>query len=240
MNTTIAIANSNNAHSSAWMMRALLLALVGVSVANGQLLFSVKPGLTGNSAQFGLKLSGLMAFGGIEFARVATTSEETGQRLEYYYNYPYYGYNLVSYNNKVEATTNIYTPFVGAKILFGGGETGKTGAYVTGIIGKPFITGKSVDNGKESESTKKFFDGLSAWMFMAGFGGEYFFSESFSIGGEFGLRVFLLNYKTDDRHTETVYDPQTNTYKTYSLPNDYKLDLGLGITYSTIVLNYYL
>ena len=222
---------------------ALIFAsIVFASIAHTQLLFSVKPGLTGNSAQFGIKLGGLMAFGGLEYFRTATTTEESGMRLVYHYStiYPYTNtYQLEPYSDKYEASVNAYVPFVGAKVLLGGRESGKIGAYITGIIGKPFLSGKTVSNGIESESTKKFFDNLSAWMFLGGFGTEYFFSENFSIGGEFGLRVFLINYNEESNEPMSVYNSQTGTYQYYNTQNKYKFDLGMGITYSTLVLNYY-
>ena len=219
-----------------------IASIVVASLTHAQLLFGVKPGMTGNSAQFGLKLGGLMAFGGLEFFRTATTIEENGSHIVYYYSntYPFTSYyQLEPYSDKDEASVNVYAPFVGAKILLGGGESGKVGAYITGIIGKPFISGKSVSNGKESESTKKFFENLGAWMFLAGFGGEIFFSEDFSIGGEFGLRVFLVNYKEEETETLSAYDNQTGTTRYYNSPHKYDFDLGMGITYSTLVLNYY-
>jgi hypothetical protein len=218
----------------------LILLVACIGTANAQIMFSVKPGLTGNAAQAGLKIGGLMAFGGIEFFRTSATTENSGSRVEYNYNtYPYQSF-LVQYSDKTEFSTTAYIPFIGAKILLGGKETGKTGAYVTGIIGKPFITGKQVSNGKESESAKKFFESLSAWMFQGGFGAEYFFSDDFSIGGEFGLRALLVNYKEENnQQTTQVYDYQTGQYKTYSTPSKYNFDLGVGITYSTLVLNYY-
>ncbi|MCX6121709.1 MAG: hypothetical protein NTX44_08830 [Ignavibacteriales bacterium] len=222
---------------------ALIFAsIVFASIAHAQLLFSVKPGLTGNSAQFGIKLGGLMAFGGLEYFRTATTTETSGLRYIYQYSstYPYTtSYQLVPYSDKYEASVNAYVPFVGAKVLLGGRESGKIGAYITGIIGKPFLSGKTVSNGIESESTKKFFDNLSAWMFLGGFGTEYFFSENFSIGGEFGLRVFLINYNEEANEPMSVYNSQTGTYQYYNAQNKYKFDLGMGITYSTLVLNYY-
>lgn len=220
----------------------LLASIVGAGVSNAQLLFGVKPGLTGNSAQFGLKLAGLMVFGGLEYLRTSATTEESGMRLQYYYNNtpPYNSYyRLEPYKDNHETSLNVYAPFVGAKILLGGRESGKTGAYVTALIGKPIISGSSIDNGKESESTQKMFDNLSTWMFQAGFGAEYFFSEEFSIGGEFGLRAFLVNYTEEDDEMTPVYDYQTGTTQYYKTSSKYNLDLGLGITYSTIVLNYY-
>lgn len=221
----------------------IITSMVMTSISSAQLLFGVKPGLFGSSGQFGLNVGGVMVFGGLEYIRTATTTEESGTRIVYSYmnTFPFTtSYQLEPYDNKNEASVNIYAPFVGAKILLGGGESGKTGAYITGAIGKPFISGKSVSNGKESESTNKLFDGLSTWMFTAGFGGEYFMSEDFSIGGEFGLRVFLVSYKEEDTEQIPAYDFQTGTTKYYNTTRKYDFDLGLGITYSTLVLNYYL
>jgi hypothetical protein len=214
--------------------------MLTASESVAQLNFAVKPGLTGNSGQFGINVGGVMVFGGLEYLRTTSSLEESGSNLAYYYNYQTYtaSYTLQPYSYTSEASMNVYVPFVGAKILFGGREANKTGAYITGIIGKPMFSSKSISNGKES--TDSFFNNLSAWMLMAGFGGEYFFSESFSIGGEFGLRVILVSYKEENPETTQLYDYSTSTYKNYTTPHKYNLNLGMGITYSTLVLNYYL
>jgi hypothetical protein len=228
-------------------MNKILAAILGVlmvmtGTSSAQLNFAVKPGLTGNSGQFGINVGGVMVFGGMEYFRTTITVDESGSNLIYNYNYSTYPYTMSvawqAYSNSTLNSVNVYAPFVGAKILFGGREANKTGAYLIGIIGKPLFSGKSISNGKESSNT--FFENLSTWMFMAGFGGEYFFSESFSIGGEFGLRVVLVNYKDDANDVTQAYDPGTGTYRSYSAPHKYNLDLGMGITYSTLVLNYYL
>jgi hypothetical protein len=219
----------------------IIASLAMISFSQAQLIFGVKPGLLGNSAQFGIKLGSVVAFGGLEYMRVATTTEESGQNLVYQYSitYPYSSYGLQSYDDKYEMSANLYAPFIGAKISLGGVEVGKVRGYLTGIIGKPIITGKSISNGVESESIKKFYKGLSAWMFMAGFGAEYFFSENFSIGGEFGLRVVLFNYQEESSEVVSAYDYQTGRTTYYTTPRKYDFDLGLGITYSSLVLNYY-
>lgn len=217
-----------------------LLAVVVFETASAQLVFGVKPGLTANSAQFGLHVGPIMLLGGMEFLRTSATTEESGTRLNYVYSGypPYYGtYQLVPYNDKFETSVNVYVPFAGVKLLLASREAGKTGAYVTAYIAKPIISGESSTNGKEDQDTKDFFDNLGVWAFQAGFGGEYFFSESFSIGGEFGLRMFIANYKEEDSQTQTVYDGVS--YRTYTTSNKYDLDLGLGITYSTLCLNFY-
>jgi hypothetical protein len=215
----------------------LLAGVTGMTTA--QFVFGVKPGLTMNSGQVGFKMNNLVLLGGLEFLRTTATTDESGTRLNYVYSPlpPYGSYQLAPYSDKTESSANIYVPFIGAKLLLGGQETGKAGAYVTGYIAKPIVSGKSVTNGKEDESTKKLLDNLGVWAFQAGFGGEYFFSESFSIGGEFGLRAFLATYNKEDSQTQTVFDGVTT--RSYTTTSKYNLDLGLGITYSTLCLNFY-
>lgn len=89
-------------------------------------------------------------------------------------------------------------------------------------------------NGQNDESFSEVFDNLSVWAFQAGFGGEYFFSESFSLGGEFGVRIILTSYEEEESQTHTMWDGTT-----YTTTSKYKLDLGLGITYSSLCLNFY-
>jgi hypothetical protein len=197
----------------------IIAGLAMISVSQAQLVFGVKPGLTANSAQFGFSTDGVIVFGGLEYFRVTETVEESGTNQEYNYSngYPYSNYTSVYYSDKYETSVNIYAPYIGAKIPLGARKDRKIGSYLTAIIGKPLIFG--------SGSSEQICKNLRAWMLMAGFGAEYFISEDFSIGGEFGLRMLLVNYSEDE----------ASYYSTYK----YNLNIGVGITYSTIVLNYY-
>jgi hypothetical protein len=215
--------------------------------ALGQLVFSVKPGQTLNGASFGIKLGKLVLFGGLDYMRVSSTVEASGTEIDWTYNYQYisgqyvytYGYELNPYSDKYEASLNIYSPTIGIKLLLGGPE--KVDAYLTASVSKPIISGKASSNGKE-EDVQKYLDNLSVWGYQFGFGGEYFFSDNFSLGGEFGLRFFSTKYSQENTNTESVYVGSSQTgFHDQEVETKDKIDLGLnlGITYSLLTLNYY-
>jgi len=59
-------------------------------------------------------------------------------------------------------------------------------------------------------------DVLSPWGWNLGFGGEYHFSESFSMGGEYGWRYMMSKGEIDEDNFE-VSTNLSNTYAAISL-----------------------
>ena len=216
-----------------------LLLAVGTSTASAQFVFGVKPGVTANSGQFGVKVGSLVLLGGLEFLRTTATTDESGTRLNYVYSSspPFGSYQIEPFKDQTEVSADIYVPFVGAKMPFADTEAGKAVAYVTAFIAKPILTSKSSTNGREDEDVAKLAENLSLWAFQAGFGTEYYFSDSFSIGGEFGVRMLLATYEEENSRTQSVYE--TGRMRTYTTTSKYNLDLGAGITYSALCLNFY-
>jgi hypothetical protein len=196
----------------------------------GQLAFGVKPGATLNSAYAGLKIGGIVVFGGFEFihggADIDLTYKDTG--------YP----DDVS---KMHYSANLYVPYVGAKMFLL--HSGSVKGYVTATISKPWVSASiQPDSGKEAiaydftsshgdkATVKDLVSNTSLWGLSVAFGSEYFFSDNFSLGGEFGIRYLIGSWK--------------KTIKTYSSPTETAtetVDVGVGVssTYSTLTLNYY-
>jgi hypothetical protein len=228
----------------------IFLLFASFITAWGQFTFSVKPGQTLNGASFGIKLGRLVLSGGLDYMHVSSTVEASGTEIDWtsssqYIGYPSYtwvytyGYQLNPYSDKYEASLNVYAPNISLKLLLGGPE--KVDAYLTASVSKPIISGKASSNGKE-EDVQKYLDNLSVWGYQFGFGGEYFFSDNFSIGGEFGLRFFSTKYSQENTNTESVYVGSSQTgYHYEDVQTKDKIDLGLnlGITYSLLTLNYY-
>lgn len=106
--------------------------------------------------------------------------------------------------------------------------------YFSINICKPLFSAKAIYDGEEDKDLKDDLNAIKVWGGEIGFGTEYFFSDNFSLGGEFGLRYFYLKSKI-------TYDDQ------YYNPNlgyvDYKRESNSTYifrpTYSSLLLNYY-
>jgi hypothetical protein len=81
------------------------------------------------------------------------------------------------------------------------------------------------------------------WGLKAAFGSEYFFSENFSFGGEFGLRMLLVdtNMPQDSPYFVYNYDPGTGTYVFVqgTQRRETNIKFNFSLTYATFTLNYY-
>ncbi len=170
-------------------------------------MFSIKPQLFGMSgAGFGLKLpSRLVIYGGIDYAHLGTAVELEDTKIESSPIYPYYPY-VTRDKDKVEGSLNLYNLFVGTKFfLF---EANAVQGYLTGELSKPILDGSVKVDNEESDEVEDFFDNLSLWGIKCGIGSEYFFSENFSLGGEFGFRILLASYidEIKNNKTYTYYD----------------------------------
>lgn len=75
---------------------------------------------------------------------------------------------------------------------------------------------------------------MGIWGLTFGFGLEYPFNDHFTIGGEFGLRIFG-NSVTDKDADSDEYNGQLQWKEDW---ND-ELTATLGITYTAFSLNYY-
>ncbi|MCL6465569.1 MAG: hypothetical protein K6T77_02290 [candidate division WOR-3 bacterium] len=208
------------------MMTPLLItmvALIGSTAwADAQFGFSVKPGMSLNAVQFGYKADNLFAGLGLEFASLSVSS-----KVKYEY-----GEQTYTYTTKVGG--NLFMPQLGARYFFVKNED--KGSYVTPYIGTSlfYTFGKVSISESDGETTyrdttmeKTLNDVLSGNIGgTLGFGGEYYLSNNFSIGGEFGIRMLFGGTKTK---VPDYY------YEEYTLTNN----LGLGVTYTTLGLNFY-
>jgi len=90
---------------------------------------------------------------------------------------------------------------------------------ISATLFKPMIFGKEIEDGTEEEIEE--LKDINIWGGEFAFGTEYFLSENFSLGGEFGLRLAI--YVND-------HDSDTDTYKE---------SLYLNMTYVSGSLNFY-
>ena len=209
---------------SLYLLASILLLAIGTT-AHSQFLFSVRPQLLGlDGAAFGYKLpSDLAIFGGVDYMHLGATITVSSSAF--------------SSGSTVEASLSLYNLFAGAKYFVA--KSGSAKGYILGEISKPFVKLSATGNGTEDPTIKQLSDNLSIWGIKAGFGGEYFFADEFSLGGEFGLRYFFTSTKTEQ--TQTYYVPIQNppyyTTSTSTVTTDLKLNIGL--TYTMLTLNYY-
>lgn len=190
----------------------------------GQLAFGIKPGATLNSGYGGLKIGNIVVFGGFEYVHGGGEFTLT--------------YSATGYPDQVakqKYSGNLYVPFVGAKIFLL--PAGSIKGYVTATISKPWISASiQPDSGKEAiayteyggakTTIKDLVSNVNLWGVSAGVGSEYFFSDNFSLGGEFGFRWIHGSFD------KTIKTGPTDQEKI-------EVSAGLSTTYSTITLNYY-
>ncbi len=90
------------------------------------------------------------------------------------------------------------------------------------------------DVGDTEEDEELVEDILGVWGFNVGFGAEYFFSENFSIGGEYVFRWFATSL---DEEGEEEYGGGSG-YESGRTWND-ELSASLKMSHAAIVLSYY-
>ncbi|MDI6804879.1 MAG: hypothetical protein QME58_13750 [Bacteroidota bacterium] len=195
----------------------------------GQFMFGVKPEFLGISGgTFGYKTANdFQIYFGLDYTRLGMSVDLTETRWDYNI------YRLEDTHEKSEASISMYNPLFGVKYCIVRKNDLK--GYLMAEISKPIIT---VDQ-KEEVGIEDFTNKLSMWGFKSGFRTEYFFSNNFSLGGEFGLRVLLLNFEDKQTEDVKVYDPTIGDYRTVTEKQILDLTLNLSYTYSAISLNFY-
>lgn len=219
-----------------WAVAAIvIMAAVAAAGANG-LAFSVRPGLIINAAQVGYKGDNYFIGGGLEFASASWT--DNYQSTEYdTMVYPETSY-VYKYGSSLKAS--VFLPQVAAKYFWGGTEGDERG----GGFARPFvgatvfysIATASVTN-TDSDSTWKDTVTSNELQGVLGgnlggtlsFGGEYYFTRSLSLTGEFGVRYLFGG--TSEKYRNDLY----NGYENVNASDK----LGLGFTYTTLGLNFY-
>jgi opacity protein-like surface antigen len=164
-----------------------------------QFAFGVSPGLNLNSAYFGYKVSDRLV--------------------------PYVGLQVLSTNVNVEfrdpgstetneLSASLIAPTIGARYFIS--QQNPVRAYFALSISKPFVSGKLEYDGEPDEDFEEAIENISLFGFEIGFGAEYFFSENFSLGGEFGLRSLSAKYEEFDVDFEEEYTVKARLTPTYT------------------------
>ena len=170
--------------------------------------FTVKPGFNLNGANVGVKKGRIEPYIGLQFVNYSSKFKSD-------YNDPYYD------DYESETKLHIYMPYIGSKFFLLDNESLKTSINLT--LFKPFVFGKQINDGEVDEDFKESLKNIKIYGGEIGFGSEYFLSQNFSIGGEFGIR---LAYVKDE-------------YKSPGSGDSYTDILKLNMSYISASLNYY-
>lgn len=213
------------------------------------------------SFHFGFPLSGtnvgyqfgnLVPYAGIDLIRVSwdDKSDYESYSTDYQTRKMFLDYKS---NQSSNGSVLLVIPKVGARFYFSTGEAGSIGWYVKGDVMKiiPSFEGEKKSsyvsyssNGTinyqgsrksklSSDDKKQQADMIDYWGFTVGTGVEYFFSDKFALGGEYGIRLFLNDY-TDD-YDETY----GNSNYQYRDKSSDEVSNALNLSYTEITLNYY-
>lgn len=209
------------------LILTVFLSMCICSFIHGQLAFGVSTGVGLNSAYFGLNANNkFVPYLSVQFLSAGLTIEENGQRYDSNTN------QIVSYEDSDKISGSLVIPSLGAKYFIK--QQDKLRAYLSLSLAKPLALAKLTNDDVEDEEFAEDLKNFSLWGGELGFGVEFFFDESFSLGGEFGLRH--INLKYTDTFDREIFDPNTGS-RTVEIENIVKS--RASPTFSKISLNYY-
>jgi len=198
----------------------VIVVAAGAVHAQGGFAFCAKPGMLVNAAQFGYKSDALFAGVGLEFASVGVSTKYSHIDSSY------------SYESTSKLDVSLFLPQLAFRYFFSPTAAGEVHPYAAASV---FYSLSSVRiQTSDGETTVR---DTSAERIVSdvlngnvggtlAFGGEYFFTENFSLGGEFGCRALFGGVSEE---SSGYYG---GTYK-------YDYNLGLGVVYTALGLNYY-
>lgn len=185
----------------------------------GQFSFGVSPGLSTNTAYFGMKMGKIVPYVGFQYGHLGVKVESS----DHYYT----GVEWVTDESKTKINGNLYIPEIGVK--FFAIEKNKLKAYLNLNLTKPMIRAKMEVDDVEVEEIGDLLKEVKLFGGELGFGVEYFFDDNFSMGGEFGIRYLHGKYEdVNDYISSGEPAEETTTFK-----------IGVMPTYSKISLNFY-
>jgi hypothetical protein len=173
------------------------LLIASTVIAESQMTFTVKPGFNLNSANIGYKTGNLNPYGGIQFLNAYSSFKDKNDTYD---------------PDDRKTATNIYMPYIGAKYFLFSKASVKGSAGLT--VFKPLLWAKEKNHGKETDSYDDLKD-ISLWGSELYFGSEYYFTENFSIGGEFGFRFALYKDHYESDYSDYEYDEAYHINMTY-------------------------
>jgi hypothetical protein len=229
----------------------------GESFAQSRFAFGIKPGMTIQNSYFGFTAGRFLPYASMDLLWMSVKMTETSE--EHRQDDSYYGSTRYSYwdEQTIEGKALVLIPHFGSKLYIYGSQASEgLRSYLNGDL---YFSISSV-SGEEEESWRYTYDGatesghssdkwdkkteelvedvLSFWGFNLGFGTEYMFSEHFSIGGEYGFRLFFNKIKWQDENSWSYGTPGYD-YHSYQEKWEDELSLTLRMNYAVVALNYY-
>ena len=229
----------------------------GQCYAQSRFAFGVKPGMIIQNSYFGFTAGNFLPYASLDLLWMTVNYTETREGSSYD---EYYG-STYSSSYWEERTTKgkalVLIPHFGSKLyLYGSQATEGLRTYLNGDLyfSLPSVSGEEeeswrhtwdgqTESGHSSEKMDKeteelVEDVLSFWGFNLGFGTEYMFSEHFSIGGEYGFRLFFNKIKWQGEESSSYGEPGYY-YHSYQEKWDDELSLTLKMNYAVVALNFY-
>lgn len=194
-----------------------------------QFTFSISPGIQMNNASFGIKKNKFKPNIGLQVLTGNAGLTESG--LEYDNN----THQIVEYSDKYKISGTAIMPVIGLQYYFK--ESDKLKAYASINFTKVFISAK-IEDSTDPNANSDLKDQIKKINILGGqigFGTEYFFDQYFSVGGEFGIRLFYVNYV--EEQDRSIYNPNTGQSMNTKIKYDYKY--SLSPTYVKLSFNYY-
>jgi hypothetical protein len=201
----------------------------GECFAQRKFAFGVKPGMTMQTSYFGFTAGNLLPYASMDLLWMTVNLEETSGGP--------YDSNKESFKGKAF----LLIPHFGSKLyIHGAGTPEGLRAYLNGDLyfSIPSVSIKEDGMEVDDEGQELIEDVLSFWGFNLGFGTEYMFSEHFSIGGEYGFRIFFDKIKQEGERSGYYYDPDYG-YRSYQEKWEEELSLTLKMNYAVVALNFY-
>ncbi|MBC8276813.1 MAG: hypothetical protein H8E46_01165 [FCB group bacterium] len=242
---------------------AMVVIVLFSSIVFGQYTFSVKPGAVINAAEFGFKTGKFNPFIGLD---AAWLSVEISERDVSDYEYENYGWASYTHHVSIseydfEGSALLLVPQIGLKyFLRDDYSDGEVCPYVKAsvFVSIPFVSAEwrhydkdvfydeygmiiqqyeSEDKDKLEGNEKDYIeDILSVIGFNLAFGSEYYFSDKFSVGGEFGIKLFINPASISDSKTEYSESEYSYYRDTDSWENEFSTTFKL--TQASVSLNY--
>jgi hypothetical protein len=230
--------------------------MLAISTGYGQggFVFGIKPGNTINSASFGIKMGNLVPTIGADLIWITASGTYTDENYSSYYGWSgdYYEYRSID-EDDVSGSAFLLIPSIGMKMYMGDKSVRP---YLLGNIffSLPFVSAESEsryesweyingelewhyididDDDLDKEDEELIEDALGFWGVTLGGGAEYFFSEHFSVGGEYGLRLVFGGVEASDEDRSSYGDEEyVDAFST-------EVSASVRVTYAVISLNYH-
>ena len=244
------------------MQRSLVIiavVLLLAAVAYSQVTFTVKPGALINTAEMGMRVGKINPFAGVDIVWITVSGSERDE-YEYVDNYGSWYYHHRSLDEyEFSGSAFLLVPNIGAKYYFN--TDFSEGSMVPYLKGSLFFSIPSVKGESESKSSDWYYDEygqiedfyydidkwelegkdkemvediLSFWGLNLFGGCEYYLSDNFSIGGEFGIRLLFNSFEVSNESSSG--SPSGSYYDSDSWETE--VSATFKITQALVNLNY--